>query len=149
MADEDRFVLQQAKKKAAIRAVGARAQPIDWLAVTLAIIDPARNPLDDEVEVEKLEFMDPEGLFEGLGFTQLADLEKGIDTYLALETSRSNQEYWTVSLVTLLARSFTDANSVSDDEDHMSRATKNIQGRPILSKRRQLSRFRFRKTSRL
>ena len=103
VADEDRFVLQQAKKKAAIRVKGGRAQPIDWLTVTLALIDPARNPLDDEVGSKELEFMDPEGLFEGLESAQLADLEKGIDTYLALETSRSNQEYWNVSVIVWLA----------------------------------------------
>jgi hypothetical protein len=33
VADEDRFVLQQAKKKAAIRAKSGRALPIDWLAM--------------------------------------------------------------------------------------------------------------------
>lgn len=94
VADEDRFVLQQAKKKAAIRVKGGRAQPIDWLAVTLAVIDPDRNPLDDEVDEADLDLVDPEGVFEGQDAEQLAELEKGIDTYLALETNRSNQEYW-------------------------------------------------------
>ena len=98
VADEDRFVLQQAKKKAAIRVKGGRAQPIDWLAVTLAVIDPERNPLDDEVDAADLDLVDPEGVFEGLGDSQLAELEKSIDTYVTLETSRSNQEYWSVSL---------------------------------------------------
>ncbi|KAK4543347.1 hypothetical protein LTR36_005706 [Oleoguttula mirabilis] len=95
VADEDRFVLQQAKKKAAIRVKGGRAQPIDWLAATLAVIDPDRNPLDDEVETEDLELVEPESVFEGLSDAQLQELEKGVDTYLALEKSRSNQEYWT------------------------------------------------------
>lgn len=99
VADEDRFVLQQAKKKAAIRVKGGRAQPIDWLAVTLDLVDPARNPLDDEVDVAELDLVDPESVFEGLDDAQLVDLEKGIDTYLALEMSRSNQEYWTVRLL--------------------------------------------------
>ena len=98
IADEDRFVLQQAKKKAAIRVKGGRAQPIDWLAVTLAVIDPQRNPVDDELEDADLEILDPESVFEDLDNAQLVDLEKGIDTYLALEMSRSNQEYWNVSL---------------------------------------------------
>ena len=96
IADEDRFVLQQAKKKAAIRVKGGRAQPIDWLAVTLAVIDPERNPLDDEIEDADLDVIDPEGVFEGLGDGELSDLEKGIDTYLTLESSRSNRDYWTV-----------------------------------------------------
>ncbi|SMR43628.1 unnamed protein product [Zymoseptoria tritici ST99CH_3D1] len=94
VADEDRFVLQQAKKKAAIRVKGGRAQPVDWLAVTLVVLDPERNPLDDEVDDGDLELVDPEGVFEGLSDARLEELEKGIDTYLVLESSRSNQEYW-------------------------------------------------------
>lgn len=94
VASEDRFVLQQAKKKAAIRVKGGRAQPVDWLAVTLVVIDPERNDLDDDVDEAELELVDPEGVFEGLDDAQSAELEKGIDTYLALETSRSNQDYW-------------------------------------------------------
>ena len=99
IADEDRFVLRQAKKKAALRVKGGRAQPIDWLAVTLAVIDPDKNPLDDEVENGDLDVLDPEGVFEGLDDGQLADLEKGIDGYLALDTIRSNQEYWNVGVL--------------------------------------------------
>jgi len=98
IADEDRFVLQQARKKAAIRVQGGRAQPIDWLAVTLAVIDPDRNPLDDEADVEDLDLVEPESVFEGLNDTQMAELEKGIDSYVGLESSRSNLEYWKVCL---------------------------------------------------
>lgn len=101
IADEDRFVLQQAKKKAAIRVKGGRAQPIDQLAVTLAVIDPDRNPLDDEVDEADLDLVDPESVFEGLDNAQLSELEKGIDTYVTLESSRSNLEYWNVCLCTL------------------------------------------------
>src|ERR1700716_4138317 len=35
VAQEDTFVLKQAKKKAEIRVKEGRAKPIDWLAVTL------------------------------------------------------------------------------------------------------------------
>ena len=96
IADEDRFVLQQAKKKAAIRVKGGRAQPIDWLAVTLVFIDPEKNPLDDEVDGGDLDVLDPESVFEDLDDAQLKELEKGIDTYLVLEMSKSNQDYWNV-----------------------------------------------------
>ncbi|KAM3425784.1 hypothetical protein BST61_g7712 [Cercospora zeina] len=96
VADEDRFVLQQSKKKAAIRAKAGRAQPIDWLAVTLAVIDPERNPLGDEVDPNELETVDPEAVFEGLDDAQLADLEKSIETYITLEKSKSNHDYWTM-----------------------------------------------------
>ena len=108
IADEDRFVLQQARKKAVLRYKGGRAQPIDVLAVTLAVIDPAKNPLDDEVGDDDLDLVDPESVFDGLQDEQLVELEKGIDTYLALEQSKSNQEYWNVSLLCRPLRSSTD-----------------------------------------
>jgi hypothetical protein len=89
-------VLQQAKKKAAIRAKSGRAQPIDWLAVTLALVDPEGNPLDDELEDGDVDSLDPESVFEGLDQEQLIELEKGIDTYITLEGSRTNRDYWNV-----------------------------------------------------
>ncbi|KAF2822413.1 hypothetical protein CC86DRAFT_410020 [Ophiobolus disseminans] len=93
VADEDRFVLAQAKKKAALRVKGGRAKPIDWLAVTLRFVD-GTNGLDDEVEDHDLEVVDPEGVLEGLDTQELSELEKEIETYLTLETNRSNRDYW-------------------------------------------------------
>ena len=98
VADEDRFVLQQAKKKAALRVKGGRARPIDWLAVTLRFIDPTeKSMLDEEVEDHELDIVDPEGVLEGLNNQDLSELEKEIENYLTLETSKSNRDYWTVS----------------------------------------------------
>ncbi|KAF2875969.1 mid region of cactin-domain-containing protein [Massariosphaeria phaeospora] len=94
VADEDRFVLQQAKKKAALRVKGGRAKPIDWLAVTLRFIDPTKTLSDEEVEDHELDIVDPEGVLEGLEEDELSDLEKEIDNYLTLETNRSNRDYW-------------------------------------------------------
>jgi hypothetical protein len=94
VAQEDSFVLKQAKKKAQIRVKEGRAKPIDWLAVTLHVIDPTRNPLDDEVEESDLELIDPDGLFDGLPESQLSELEKDIDTFLKLETNAKNRDYW-------------------------------------------------------
>lgn len=96
VADEDRFVLQQAKKKAAIRVKGGRARPIDWLAVTLRFIDPTKTILDEEVEDDELDIVDPEGVFEGLEESELADLEKDIENYLTLETNHNNKDFWNV-----------------------------------------------------
>ncbi|KAF2644463.1 hypothetical protein P280DRAFT_172088 [Massarina eburnea CBS 473.64] len=93
-AEEDRFVLQQAKKKAALRVKGGRATPIDWLAVTLRFVDPTKTLLDEEVEDHELDVVDPEGVLEGLDKDDLSELEKEIDNYLALETDRSNRDYW-------------------------------------------------------
>lgn len=94
VAQEDEFVLRQAKKKAEIRVKEGRAKPIDWLAVTLRVVDPTRDPLDDEVDEKDLEFVDPESVFDELSESQLADLRKDIDTYLNLETNRKNRDYW-------------------------------------------------------
>lgn len=102
VADEDRFVLQQAKKKASIRVRSGRAQPIDWLAVTLAVVDPERNPLDEDWEDEDLDVLNPESVLEGLDGEQLEELEKSIDGYVALESSRSNVEYWNVCSMIML-----------------------------------------------
>jgi hypothetical protein len=99
VADEDRFVLQQAKKKAALRVRGGRAKPIDYLAVTLRFIDPTeKSILDEEVRDHELDIVDPEGVLEGLGVEDLSELEKEIENYLTLETNRSNRDYWNVCI---------------------------------------------------
>lgn len=96
VAQEDIFVLKQAKKKAEIRVKEGRAKPIDWLTVTLRVIDPTRNPLDDEIADSDLDLVDPDGVLEGLSEEQLRDLEKDIDTFLNLETNSGNRDYWKV-----------------------------------------------------
>jgi hypothetical protein len=97
VAEEDIFVLKQAKKKAEIRVKDGRARPIDWLAVTLRLIDPDRDLLDDEVPDSDLDVVDPDGVFEGLSEQRLSELEKDIDTYIALERKKENRDYWNVS----------------------------------------------------
>jgi len=98
VAQEDIFVLKQAKKKAEIRVKEGRAKPIDWLAVTLRVIDPTRNPLDDEIADSELDLVDPDGVFEGLSQGQLVDLEKDIDTFLHLENNPQNRDFWKACL---------------------------------------------------
>ena len=99
VAKEDDFVLQQSKKKAHIRVREGRAKPIDWLAVTLGVIDPTRNPLEEDSNESDIDVVDPSGVFEGLDLPQLQDLAKDIETYMALESNRSNRRYWMVRLV--------------------------------------------------
>ncbi|GLA68040.1 hypothetical protein AtubIFM55763_000302 [Aspergillus tubingensis] len=94
VAQEDIFVLKQAKKKAEIRVKEGRAKPIDWLTVTLRVIDPTRNPLDDEIADSELDVVDPDGVFEGLSPDQLLDLEKDIETFLSLEKNSQNRDFW-------------------------------------------------------
>lgn len=95
VAGEDRFVLQQAKKKAAIRVKGGRAKPIDWLAVTLRVIDGSHDVLDEDDDAE-LDIVDPEGVLESLDEKQMEELEKDIETYLVLENDKKNREFWNV-----------------------------------------------------
>jgi hypothetical protein len=139
VADEDRFVLQQAKKKAAIRAKSGRAQPIDWLAVTLALVDPEGNPLDDELEDGDVDSLDPESVFEGLDQEQLTELEKGIDTYITLEGTRSNLDYWNVRRNPhAYPIAITNADRFPDDEDYMPGSPKALSIGPIICSRRVL-----------
>lgn len=99
VAEEDQFVLRQAKRKAALRVKAKRPKPIDWLAVTLSVIDPTRNPLDEDEDGADLEVADPEGILESLNQKDLEELQKDIDTYLHLEHHPTNKEYWQVSSV--------------------------------------------------
>jgi hypothetical protein len=98
VAEEDQFVLRQAKKKAALRVRAKRPKPIDWLAVTLSVIDPTRTSVDNNDEdVADLDIADPEGILESLDHEQLEELQKDVDTYLSLEHHPANREYWQVS----------------------------------------------------
>lgn len=94
VAQEDSFVLKQAKKKAHIRVKEGRAKPIDWLAVILRVIDQDRDLLDDDEEEVQTDVVDPEGVFEGLDDAQLAALDTEIQSYLTLEKDQKNQDYW-------------------------------------------------------
>jgi len=104
VADEDKFVLQQAKKKAEIRVKEGRAKPIDWLAVTLRFIDPSRNPFEDEVEDAELDVVDPERVLEGLNMEQLTKLERDIDVYATLEKNQTNKDFWETMQVICVER---------------------------------------------
>ncbi|CCU81431.1 cactin [Blumeria hordei DH14] len=92
--EEDNFVLKQAKKKSEIRVREGRAKAIDWLAVILRVIDPDRDLLDDDEEEFEHDAIDPQSVFEYLDDAQLAELDKDISSYLALEKNKTNLEYW-------------------------------------------------------
>ena len=98
VSKEDDFVLQQSKKKAHIRVREGRAKSIDWLAVTLGVIDPTRDPLEEDSNESDIDIVDPSGVFEGLDLPQLQDLGKDIETYMTLESNQSNRRYWEVML---------------------------------------------------
>ena len=93
---EDDFVLRQSKKKAQIRVKEGRARSIDWLTVTLSVIDPTKDPLEDDEGETPIDVVDPAGVFEGLTLSQLQGLSKDIGTYEALESNLKNRRYWGV-----------------------------------------------------
>lgn len=96
VSEEDGFVLNQSKKKALIRIKANRPQTIDWLTVTVIVIDPEHNKVDDEIDIEELELRDPKDVVYALDIKGLNDLIRDIETFITLEKSRSNQEYWQV-----------------------------------------------------
>ncbi|KAL2159373.1 hypothetical protein VTH06DRAFT_2377 [Thermothelomyces fergusii] len=98
IADEDKFVLKQAKKKADIRVRERRAKPIDYLAFSLRFIDPDRDPFDDQDEDVEIAIPAPEAVLQSLNETQLRELEEDIRSYHTLEHNARNKEYWTALL---------------------------------------------------
>ena len=98
VADEDKFVLKQAKKKADIRVREQRAKPIDYLAFGLRFIDTDRDVFDDDEEDVEIPIPAPEAVLQGLNEAQLQDLVEDIQSYHTLEANTRNKEYWTALL---------------------------------------------------
>ncbi|KAK4465160.1 mid region of cactin-domain-containing protein [Cladorrhinum samala] len=98
VADEDKFVLKQAKKKADIRVRELRAKPIDYLAFNLRFIDTDRDVFDDQDGDVEISIPAPEALLDGLNEAQLKELEEDIRSYHTLESNERNKEYWTALL---------------------------------------------------
>jgi hypothetical protein len=98
VAQEDRFVLRQAKKKAILRVRGGRAKPIDWLAVFLHAMQETDDFLEETEDGGVVDAVEPEGVLQGLGKDELEQLESDIDTYHSRELSRQNKDFWSVRL---------------------------------------------------
>lgn len=96
VSKEDEFVLKQAKKKARIRVKDGRAKLIDWLAVTLDVLEPLDDELEDDGNESEIVVVNPAALLEGLSLSQLQELLRDIESYSTLETSTRNRKYWTV-----------------------------------------------------
>lgn len=94
VAEEDRFVLRQSKKKADIRVREGRAKPIDLLAFNLRFVDVDRDTFDDHDKDAEIGVPGPAAIVENLKEPQLRALEEEIKSYQILETEPSNREYW-------------------------------------------------------
>ncbi|KAI0144582.1 mid region of cactin-domain-containing protein [Xylariaceae sp. FL1272] len=102
VADEDKFVLKQSKKKADIRVREGRAKPIDLLAFNLRYVDTDRDVFDDSDADIEITVPAPTAVIEGLSASEAAELEGEITSYHTLELNARNREYWT-SLKVILA----------------------------------------------
>ncbi|KAI1809783.1 mid region of cactin-domain-containing protein [Poronia punctata] len=102
VADEDKFVLKQSKKKADIRVREGRAKPIDLLAFNLRYVDVDRDVFDEHDEDITISVPGPIAVIEGLNESEARDLDAEITSYHTLETNGRNREYW-ATLRTLLA----------------------------------------------
>ncbi|KAJ4126079.1 hypothetical protein NW765_001860 [Fusarium oxysporum] len=94
VADEDKFVLKQSKKKADIRIREGRAKPIDYLAFNLRYIDTDRDIFDDDDADIEIDVPAPGDVVASLDAEQIAELESDIASYHVLETNATNREYW-------------------------------------------------------
>ncbi|KAI1103634.1 mid region of cactin-domain-containing protein [Jackrogersella minutella] len=94
VADEDKFVLKQAKKKADIRVREGRAKPIDLLAFNLRYVDTDRDVFDDDDADVDIEVPQPDTVINGLKESELDELDADITPYHTLEKNTRNREYW-------------------------------------------------------
>jgi len=102
VADEDKFVLKQSKKKADIRVREGRAKPIDLLAFNLRYVDNDRDVFDDNDDDINISAPAPAAVIETLTESEARELDAEITSYYTLETNTRNREYW-MALRTLLA----------------------------------------------
>ncbi|KAI5865831.1 mid region of cactin-domain-containing protein [Durotheca rogersii] len=102
VADEDKFVLKQAKKKADIRVREGRAKPIDLLAFNLRYVDTDRDVFDDDEADVDIDVLPPSTVVDGLKEPELDELDADITSYHTLETNKRNRDYW-LALKTICA----------------------------------------------
>lgn len=104
VADEDKFVLKQSKKKADIRVREGRAKPIDLLAFNLRYIDTDRDVFDDNDTDVHITVPAPTSVIEALNESEASELDAEIASYHTLETNAKNREYWTALRILLTDR---------------------------------------------
>ncbi|KAL7945201.1 mid region of cactin domain-containing protein [Trichoderma barbatum] len=122
VADEDKFVLKQAKKKADIRVREGRAKPIDILAFNLRFVDADRDAFEDDDADDEIEVAAPISVIQDLSSAaQISELDSNILTYHVLETDSRNRRYWE-ALRTLCA----DRRAKLDPQGHEGRVVSSV-----------------------
>ncbi|RMZ78396.1 hypothetical protein DV738_g3899, partial [Chaetothyriales sp. CBS 135597] len=111
VAQEDDFVLAQAKKRAAIRVKEGRARVVDWLVVLQRAQDVegaaggAGSGGFEEIEDEELEYRDPVKLIESLNKVEECEaLRKDVEGFEKMERVRKARNWWAVIATILKER---------------------------------------------
>ncbi|KAJ1914861.1 hypothetical protein H4219_004601 [Mycoemilia scoparia] len=100
---EERFHLEQAKKRAEIRIKEGRERPVDILATNLRLANDEDQEFesdDKDVELDlEVEVEEPWKLCQRLGLKDLDELYDDIQMYLSLEKNPVNAEFWRAMLL--------------------------------------------------
>jgi hypothetical protein len=141
LAQEDDFMLIQAKKRAVIRVREGRPKPIDAFVINLKLIEEDERPRilgDDEIEGDEFYITDPDDIIkvhlsrrcsnrQTLSVQEMTELKEDIKEYIGMEKSKRNKDFWlaiTMILDDFQSRSTTAPESravinVSDDIDKL------------------------------
>ncbi|CAM1504416.1 Fc.00g020070.m01.CDS01 [Cosmosporella sp. VM-42] len=125
VADEDKFVLKQSKKKADIRVREGRAKPIDFLAFNLRYLDSDRDVFEDDEADFDIDVPPPGDVIKSLDVTQITELDSEIASYYVLEKNARNREYWR-ALQTLCADRKVKLNPQGGEERVVSSVSEDI-----------------------
>lgn len=98
---EDEFMLEQKRRRAAIRIKENRGYPIDYLALNLKFANPSTtHTRDDEEELEtglEIDLDEPYNILNNLRIDEVKELHGEICDFLELEIAEDNKDFWRVS----------------------------------------------------
>ncbi|WFD33673.1 hypothetical protein MCUN1_000486 [Malassezia cuniculi] len=90
-AKENEFLLEQAKRRASIRAAQCRARPIDLLVLNLLWASGESIDEEDEASLE-IDLPPPDEIVDGM--SDAAELSKDVQFFIDSETDRESLAYW-------------------------------------------------------
>lgn len=96
--DPDKFLIQQAYRKAHVRVEAGRAKPVDALAITLWLVEGTKDPLDPDLSESELGVPEPEDVINSLDVELLQELENDLDVFTnlnkGLKTGTTGRIFW-------------------------------------------------------
>ncbi|KAI9335166.1 mid region of cactin-domain-containing protein [Zopfochytrium polystomum] len=96
---EDEFHLGQAKTRAIIRIKEGRAKPIDILAMNISMATDNETASAFEGMGLEMDTEEPYLIFQNLTLSEVVELHKDIQLYLAMEQNDGNKSFWTSMLI--------------------------------------------------